>query len=874
MKGKRVLAVCLSFFVLAAAFLPGKAFGMEGDEAAYTTEEGTEKTGTLSEAFQQAASDGTVRLLRDISVTGECSVTGKKITLLGEDHVITLEEGGASHSIFVQNDGVLCLGQEGYEKTLTVISKDDTSSVFTVGNNLFSGDKAVLYMHKGVTIGPSVSHGTAAGIQLHQNGKLVMLGGEITKCINDASVCGGVLLNGNASFEMKDGKISHCEGIVGGAVSILDAGSFTMEGGSIEECVSNGGQGGGVYMGTSYFGYFTMLGGKITRCTAGGSSSKKYGGGMFIHTGGSVNLQKGAIVENTANHGGGIITFMVHGLTISPEFLLCNNTASVEGDDIFYRSGVITSLSLPPKATVNTTGEEIDGWYMDGGWFHKRWNPKAQGETDPYVVRLEDLSALAQGTALKAAHGEIFSIKVIETAGGSGLASHTEAVAGTPITLTAMPQEGYQLKTWEMRDSSQSSEIWTECGSSFEMPKHPVEVRPVFEAVPVEATYTITAKAEENGTISPNGEVSVKEGENASFTFMPEEGYEVSDVLVDGKSVGKADSYTFSNVSDNHTVTVQFQKKSGGSSGGTLSTVHIIQAAAGEGGSITPAGAVSVTQGENQSFQIVPLSGYKIKDVLVDGQSVGAVSKYDFTQVEKDHKIEAFFVKNTAPSGSAKSDEDPTGGMLEKNDHLIYLLGYPGHTFGPEKNMTRAEAAMMFYRLLVNKNVPVTASFRDVSDAAWYGKAVRVLASLGILEGTGNELFTPNRPITRGEFTAIAMRFGKFESSTENPFTDVKKKDWYYPYVVGSSGYGWIQGYPDGTFRPENCITRAEVTAVVNRMLNRKADKAYVAAHGEEICKFFDVTLSHWAYYDIVEATNYHTYQRQGEEEIWLSIIP
>ena len=183
--------------------------------------------------------------------------------------------------------------------------------------------------------------------------------------------------------------------------------------------------------------------------------------------------------------------------------------------------------------------------------------------------------------------------------------------------------------------------------------------------------------------------------------------------------------------------------------------------------------------------------------------------------------------------------------------------------------MTRAEVAQMFYNLLLEQEVPVTVHFDDVPDTAWYSKAVNTLGSLGIVAGIGDGQYAPERPITRAEFTVIAMRFAKLPEGGTNIFSDVVEHAWYYDYVIGSIQYGWITGYPDGTFRPENTITRAEVTTIVNRMLDRSADKSFVDRHGDRLNQFFDVSKSYWAYYQIMEAANAHHCTKNGLEEIW-----
>lgn len=224
--------------------------------------------------------------------------------------------------------------------------------------------------------------------------------------------------------------------------------------------------------------------------------------------------------------------------------------------------------------------------------------------------------------------------------------------------------------------------------------------------------------------------------------------------------------------------------------------------------------------------------------------------------------------------GDQPADPDDTGvsDWLNTKDHLAYLAGYPGGTFGPDQNMTRAEAAQMFYNLLLEKDVEITVEFEDVPADAWYAKPVNTLASLGILSGVGNGRFDPERSITRAEFTVIAMKFANTSGGGVNIFSDVNEDDWFYSAVVDSTQYGWINGYPDGTFRPEATISRAEVTVIVNHMLGRAADRPYVIAHEKELNTFGDVNRGHWGYFHIAEATNAHEYHTEDGTESWTGL--
>ena len=217
-------------------------------------------------------------------------------------------------------------------------------------------------------------------------------------------------------------------------------------------------------------------------------------------------------------------------------------------------------------------------------------------------------------------------------------------------------------------------------------------------------------------------------------------------------------------------------------------------------------------------------------------------------------------------------DDSGVSDLLNTDDHIQYLFGYPEGTFGPENNMTRAEVAQMFYNLLLDQDVTITKTFDDVPAGAWYAKAVNTLASLGVVSGVGNGDFEPERSITRAEFTSIAMKFAEGKTGGTNIFSDVKSTDWFYRAVVNSTQYGWIHGYGDGTFRPNNPITRVEVTAIVNNMLGREADVDFVTEHYDELNHFFDLAVSHWGYYHIVEATNDHDYTKPSSGENWTEL--
>lgn len=219
-----------------------------------------------------------------------------------------------------------------------------------------------------------------------------------------------------------------------------------------------------------------------------------------------------------------------------------------------------------------------------------------------------------------------------------------------------------------------------------------------------------------------------------------------------------------------------------------------------------------------------------------------------------------------------KADEEP---MLNINDHYQYMVGYKDATFRPNNNMTREEVAVMFSRLMVRRPIKgqiYNHNFKDLSNTRWSATAISYMNELGLIKGYPDGTFKPEKSITRAEFAAMATRFANLYGGGLQGFVDVPYTHWANDVIAKAASAGWVSGYPDGTFKPENKITRAEVVSITNRMLTRRADKDFITKHRSAILWFTD-TPTHWAFYDIVEACNGHDYTRQGTiEENWLNV--
>lgn len=225
------------------------------------------------------------------------------------------------------------------------------------------------------------------------------------------------------------------------------------------------------------------------------------------------------------------------------------------------------------------------------------------------------------------------------------------------------------------------------------------------------------------------------------------------------------------------------------------------------------------------------------------------------------------------PTPIKPADPESTGisKVLNTVDHIKYLNGYETGIFGPNDNMTRAEVAQMFYNLLLNQAVAGNASFVDVADNAWYHDAVVALANMGIVEGRGNGIFDPAAPITRAEFTVIAMRFVDINVTGTVTYNDVPATHWAAKSISEASTLGWMSGVSTGIFSPDATITRASVAKVVNNMLGRSADMEYVNANVDSLIMFPDVAAGAWYYADVVESTNTHNAAKEDGVETWVA---
>ena len=270
-------------------------------------------------------------------------------------------------------------------------------------------------------------------------------------------------------------------------------------------------------------------------------------------------------------------------------------------------------------------------------------------------------------------------------------------------------------------------------------------------------------------------------------------------------------------------------------------------------------------------------------DKTVDGQTFNAVVKEEAIRIsgyrvygdsEKSITIgtgtnEIIFYYTRASRPSASSTSKPT---LNTGDHYAYVMGYPDGTVRPNGSITRAEVSAILFRLLSDKTrdeyFTTESSFTDVKAGAWYNNSIATLEKAGVIVDTAKGgAFRPNEAITRAELAAMLAQFSDAKPVKGVKFSDVSAEHWAYEAIAIAAKMGWIEGYPDGTFRPDATITRAEMMTLVNRALERVPSDEDHLLSKRVMLTFPDCKSGDWFYIAVQEATNSHTYERAATEK-------
>lgn len=300
------------------------------------------------------------------------------------------------------------------------------------------------------------------------------------------------------------------------------------------------------------------------------------------------------------------------------------------------------------------------------------------------------------------------------------------------------------------------------------------------------------------------------------------------------------------------------------------------------------------------TVEVIPTAdaGYKVSTIKYGTKKLAADEngKYTFTMPTEPTKLTVSFSSTTGgstgsgnsggstgggspatPKPSASASPEPSASVepapsgqpgVSSGKHDAYVYGYPDGSFKAENGITRAETAAIFARALTDyvEGTAYTGSYSDVADD-WYTNYVNFLSTRGVITGYEDGTFRPDNNITRREFTAMITRLGEVLEANGTGFPDVADTDWAADNIYTAAVKGLVNGYEDGTFRPDNNITRAEAVKIVNAYLGRGTDAPGLA--NADYTTFPDVTTSHWAYFEIIEAANDHTFTEGTKPEVW-----
>ena len=706
------------------------------------------------------------------------------------------------------------------------------SLTLDLGGFTLSGDGTTTVVSiSGKDIDVTVKDGTVTGGKSTNGGGLDIQSGEILleKCNitkNNAVNGGAINISGSANVQIKGSEIhDNTASNSGGAIYMASGwaidGYYNCACEIVDTKLNNNSAnvGGALGMGASMYQYkdmhitasFTMSGkSEISSNTAKTLTTTNGGGGVYLIGNGSrFIMNDGFITDNVAENscGGAIFSKNWRGITLNGGSIT-GNSAKIHGGAIYIENVNLTNNPLEEEVLNVAAGVAITDNHCGG-------NGGGIAALKDVTVKLAKNSALYNNTA-ETIGDDVYS--------GSGnqlnLPAATEMSGGLILSSDSFPITDWYYDGFK---DANTRHRWGEKYSELDIDATVANGALTYKT----GIYYEIFKPVENF----KGTIALKAAHAQLFTLT----YNVTGDLPEGYTAPTAQSML---VGSSYTVAE------------------------------VPTSVSGSKDGVNGTFTFV---GWKDKDgkVLTGEQQLTA----DLTL----HGVWTFTKKSSGGGGGGSHkptvtipDDVPTG--LNGDDHYAYIVGYPDSTVRPQNGITRAEVATIFFRLLTdetrNANSTKTNSYSDVAAGAWYNHAVSTLSAMGIVKGDSHGKFNPNAPITRAEFAAIAARFDDKANTTAVDFSDIASH-WAKDEISAAANNGWINGYTDGTFRPNNKITRAEAMTLVNRVLKRLPETAE-DLHNDMIKWSDNSDTSAWYYLAVQEATNSHYYDlKENKHEKW-----
>lgn len=774
-----------------------------------------------------------------VTVTGECEVyfDGEITGMTGASNALNLQN--AAFHVTLGKNAYIHDNHVGYG-TVYIQAQNGILDIYGKINNNIASDRG-----GAIAMGNNFKYPTI--VTMYD-------GAEI--CNNYSAQTGGGVMVSVGIFTMKGGTISNnLAKQMGGGVYVRRGGNFIMEGGTIENNTTAQYGGGIAYEAGNYnngIPCVTLNGGTITGNTMSATIEKDSKTENMVASGGVSNDISVLNKDNVFSHINRYL-FLSDDVTIGDRavyFEKDTKTVTLASDSLDIKLGNASTEAVNALKTASAT----KGWGAPLATF---WAQRTGAATltvgglslnnslPVYVLTIpvgEDGNP-AEGAAANCYAAAVTTDGVKFTVPAANLAGNGCAIA------IVQPTDDYGTLTISgpetIKQNKANADYPVTYTVTYTMSKN---LKGIIAQTEGDATYDLAVNADTRLSGTPGS----FDGNCIQVTYtLPNSAFNVGDILYASAeltiAIGVETYKVPSNVAETRltglgSFNVMFDWNDGSGKTETISVV--------EGEALGDKMPANPTR-----------SGYTFTgwNTQADGRGTAFTSA---TVVNSDLTVYAQWQKNSSDSDNSGSSGTPSG--LNTKDHYSYIIGYQDGTLQPYGTITRGEVATIFFRLLTEEtreaNWSTTNNYADCSPDLWCNNAISTLTRMGIIEGFEDGTFRPNARITRAQFAKIAVGF--FETTKEDYagfFTDVNIGAWYTEYVEAAAHVGLIEGFGDGTFRPDTNITRAQACVIVNRALGRKPDEEHLL-NDDEMLTWPDNNPDDWFYADMQEATNSHDY--------------
>ena len=812
------------------------------------------------------------------SVAAENAAETDSIIKAANGGTIVLQSGAILENNKAAQFGSGILANNGVKITMEngAVIRNNTNSNYELGGGILLGNGSTFTMNGGEISGNTANGGGGVAII---GSTMVMNGGTISNnstyrtsgqssygagvyVADYANASGGDTLFAAqpASFEMNGGKITGNTALdYGGGVL-----TFPQESQKITINIKNGeisgnkvttGSGGAV---AAFFGVteLNIKGGTLT-----GNSAYQFGGGVFLYQATNVTISGGTISENKALRGGGGVCLREGSAVKQTGGSIENNVAKVGGGiysgTYTMTGGVIkdNNNSLTEAARLSTLG---DGVFV-GTAFNLGNDAEISTNNDVYLTAGDSISkegryinVISPYTGASTAkpiqiHSEDRTVENTEI--GTQLVRYTTDAGGDTAAAKA-DADGIFVPSWKMSKGLVIGQ--SKAAGKMDWMTYVPSIKIQYQWVSTDNPSDVTPPADDYIRTGTAYTAKAQEATHENYTFA---GW-----FTDAACTL---SYTDGTVLNTDTILCGKWDKiatppSSGGGGGSHGTKYYILHYESNGG----------TKYEDEKYK---------KNTVVILDKIPKRVGYIFTGWYADQELTDKITKikmtsdKTVYAGWKATDVPET---LNSDNHFAYIVGYEDGTVRPNANISRAEVAAIFFRLLKDDvrddNLTANSVFTDVAFGKWYNKSISTMAKIGIVKGRTANAFAPNAPITRAEFAAICSRFDRSNVEIKSDFNDISGH-WAENEIRRAASLGWIQGYTDGSFKPDQNITRAEAASMINRMLHRLPETVEDLLDG--MIQWPDNQPSDWYYINMQEATNSHDFKQKGEiHEHWTKL--